>query len=290
MTRGAKIVIFSVVGLFLLAGIYYGFLAPTANHVTDTTTTDPIASGDGLSGDTASLTLTPNSALPADGTNGMPPVTPVPPAFNDTIGMNAGAFAPPTTPVGTVKTVPTPNSPDPLTWNKGIATPTVPMGPVIAPPSAVPMMAEPTPVKIATTPKAASANENYTAYTVKSGDTLSGIAGEWFHDVNNWPAIVKANPGLNPSSLRVGQKINLPSKTATRTASSTTTKAPAAAKASASGNEHVVVKGETLASISDKVYGNRTSWKRIYDANKGVIGGNPSALKVGMKLSIPSKS
>ncbi|MSR28063.1 MAG: LysM peptidoglycan-binding domain-containing protein [Phycisphaerales bacterium] len=269
MTRGAKIVIFSVVGLFLMAGIYYGFLAPPSTDQTQTTTTDPMASGDpGTMDEASSLTLTPNSALPEP-----PSATGIGAgltASNDTMGMNGAAFAPPT------------NSPDPLTWN----APVNPMGSpgVVSPEPMAPVVPEPAPVVVKTAK--AKPVDDYTTYVVKSGDTLSAIAGEWFHDVDAWHSIVKANPGMSASNLKVGQKINLPSKAASaiRTASSAS---PKAAKETAA--EHVVAKGETLASISDKLYGNRSGWKRIYDANKSAIGSNPSAIKVGMKLTIPAK-
>ena len=129
---------------------------------------------------------------------------------------------------------------------------------------------------------------SYTVYTVEAGDTLTAIAGVWFKDTNKWKEIVAVNPGLSASNLKVGQKINLPAKSG-----SSSTKVSSATKSSAStvtaGNQHVVTAGETLASISDKAYGNRTNWKKIYEANKSVIGSNPSTLKVGMKLTIPAK-
>jgi len=141
---------------------------------------------------------------------------------------------------------------------------------------------------------------NYASYTVKSGDTLSSIAGEWFRDVTRWKDIVAVNPGLSPQSLRVGQKINLPSKAgspAEKLASGKTGAKAAQSSAStgsgktAEGSQHVVAAGETLASIAVKAYGSGSSanWKRIYEANKSVIGANPSALKVGMKLVIPAR-
>ena len=53
--------------------------------------------------------------------------------------------------------------------------------------------------------------------------------------------------------------------------------------------EYTVVKGDTLSTIAGKFYGDVSpaSWKRIYDANREVIGDNPSRLKIGMRLIIP---
>lgn len=44
-------------------------------------------------------------------------------------------------------------------------------------------------------------------YTVKSGETLSGIAKQ---NKTTVVAIQKANPGINPNKLKIGQKIKLP--------------------------------------------------------------------------------
>ncbi len=47
-------------------------------------------------------------------------------------------------------------------------------------------------------------------YTVKKGDTLYGIAKKKYNDGKQWQKIASANPGLSPSSLKVGQTITLP--------------------------------------------------------------------------------
>lgn len=47
---------------------------------------------------------------------------------------------------------------------------------------------------------------------------------------------------------------------------------------------YVVQRGDTLSKIATKY---KTTWQKIYQANIGVIGKNPSMIKVGMKLLIP---
>ena len=49
---------------------------------------------------------------------------------------------------------------------------------------------------------------------------------------------------------------------------------------------HIVTKGETLSSISEKYYGTTTKWQKIKQANP-YIAGNPDRLKLGTKLIIP---
>jgi nucleoid-associated protein YgaU len=51
--------------------------------------------------------------------------------------------------------------------------------------------------------------------------------------------------------------------------------------------EHTVVAGDNLSMISQKYYGTQTNWRLIYEANKQVIGDNPSLIRVGQVLRIP---
>ena len=48
------------------------------------------------------------------------------------------------------------------------------------------------------------------SYTVKKGDTLYSIARTHYGDGKQWQRIASANPGLRPSSLKVGQTITIP--------------------------------------------------------------------------------
>jgi LysM repeat protein len=47
-------------------------------------------------------------------------------------------------------------------------------------------------------------------YVVKKGDTLYGISRTHYGDGKKWQQIAAANPGLSPTSLKVGQTITLP--------------------------------------------------------------------------------
>ncbi len=53
--------------------------------------------------------------------------------------------------------------------------------------------------------------------------------------------------------------------------------------------EHEVVGGDTLSGIALKHYGTavRDKWMAIYEANKEIIGDNPSLIRVGQLLKIP---
>ncbi len=49
---------------------------------------------------------------------------------------------------------------------------------------------------------------------------------------------------------------------------------------------HVVAKGDTLMSLAQRYYGNRSRWRDIYAANRNVLPSETS-LKLGMELKIP---
>lgn len=57
----------------------------------------------------------------------------------------------------------------------------------------------------------------------------------------------------------------------------------------AGGESYTVADGDTLATIAEKLYGDPTLWRRIYDANRSTIGDNPDNVRVGTTLRIPPK-
>ena len=50
---------------------------------------------------------------------------------------------------------------------------------------------------------------------------------------------------------------------------------------------YTVVKGDTLSRIAKQFYGDANKWRKIYDANKALIGNNPDLIKPGQVLNIP---
>jgi len=49
---------------------------------------------------------------------------------------------------------------------------------------------------------------------------------------------------------------------------------------------YVVQKGDTLQKISEEMYGTTKKWKKIFEANKDILG-DPDQIRVGQKLIIP---
>lgn len=140
----------------------------------------------------------------------------------------------------------------------------------------------------ATGKTSATATPAATVHVVAAGDTLSSIAKQYWGTSQGWENIVKANPGLTPTTLKIGAKLNIPAKDAVIVK---TTAAPATSGATVAGaaQDYEVVSGDTLSQISNKVYGDSKHWNLIYEANKKVIGADPAELVVGTKLTIPSK-
>jgi nucleoid-associated protein YgaU len=51
--------------------------------------------------------------------------------------------------------------------------------------------------------------------------------------------------------------------------------------------KYTVAKGDSLAKIASRFYGDRSQWRQIYEANRKVIGDDPAVIKPGQKLTIP---
>jgi LysM repeat protein len=105
-------------------------------------------------------------------------------------------------------------------------------------------------------------------YTVKKGDTLSGIAKKYDTTLD---ALLTANPSItNPNMIYVGQTIRVPVKTM-----QTSTSAVKDEKV-----YHTVQRGETLSGIASK-YG--TNYMKLAAMN-GIV--NPNKIYVGQKIRV----
>jgi len=145
-----------------------------------------------------------------------------------------------------------------------------PMAPAAAP--AAPTMAAPEPAQ---TLPAAESWEAGKTYTVKKGDTLSGIAAR--HGVSA-RELAELNNIENPDKIRVGQKLILPAYAAPQRVKKMK-KAVVSARRVA-GEGYVVRRGDTLSGIAVR-YG--TTVKALKEAN----GLSSDKILVGQKLIIP---
>jgi len=198
----------------------------------------------------------------------IPPLTNNPYAGADST--NGGTTAAPTAAESTAATQ-TPTNP--------VSTTTT----VATPPAA--------PITPAVTPSSAA-----TDYTVVKGDYPAKIAKD--HGVTT-VALLKANPGLNPKKMKVGQKLNIPAAASTAAtgasaASAVTggsdkanglaasdTKAVATSTGDKAGALHVVRTGDNLTKIAHEYH---VSVKSLRAANSL----KTDRIHVGQKLKIPA--
>ncbi|MDW8514774.1 N-acetylmuramoyl-L-alanine amidase [Priestia flexa] len=94
-----------------------------------------------------------------------------------------------------------------------------------------------------------------TVYTIQAGDTFYKIANMYNITVE---ALRNANPGVNPTTLQIGQEIYVPVRT------------------------YIVKAGDTLYKIA-RMYS--VTVQQIQAANPGI---DPSALQIGQQIRIPS--
>jgi len=66
-------------------------------------------------------------------------------------------------------------------------------------------MPDPAPVAVSTTPTASGST-----HVVKRGETLYGIAKQTYGSGKEWQKIAMANPGVTPTTLKVGQTLVIP--------------------------------------------------------------------------------
>lgn len=120
-------------------------------------------------------------------------------------------------------------------------------------------------------------------HVVVAGETLGDISKKHYGTTTKWKEIVKANPGVDPEGLKVGQKLKLPEIANTTPAPT----APGAPAGEGSADDYTVKAGDTLESIALSQLGSKTAWKKIVDANPGL---DARKLRIGQKLRIPGKT
>ena len=120
-----------------------------------------------------------------------------------------------------------------------------------------------------------------TEHTVMKGETGGAIAKKYGM---GWKAVEAANPGVDSRRLRIGQKLLIPAKTVTSTASPISSSSDHHSGAADSGaGSYTIKSGDTLGKIARR---NGLSVKALKAAN----GLKLDAIKVGAKLHIPGKA
>ncbi len=110
-------------------------------------------------------------------------------------------------------------------------------------------------------------------YQIRAGDTFYAIARAHGMTVDT---LRRANPGVNPSSLRVGQLICIPTALAPGV--------PSQPACPAGATPYIIRRGDTFYGIARRF---RVSVAALTSANPGV---NPGRLQIGQLVCIPSRA
>ncbi len=108
-------------------------------------------------------------------------------------------------------------------------------------------------------------------YVTQAGDNLSTIAEQFYGDASLWKKIYEANKqtiGKNPDLIQAGWTLAIPDADA----------------GAAADQIYLTQSGDTLTSVAELFYGDGTQWKKIYEANKKVVGPDPNKLGVDLNL------
>jgi LysM repeat protein len=117
-----------------------------------------------------------------------------------------------------------------------------------------------------------------TEYTIAKGDTLGTIAKKFHVTVK---AITDANPGVEPTKLKIGQTIHIPAPT--QATGSGTPSGATASDASGGGQVYTVKSGDSLSKIASE-FG--VTVKALRSANNLTT----DKIVVGQKLKVPAKA
>lgn len=121
-------------------------------------------------------------------------------------------------------------------------------------------------------------------YKVEKGDSLWVIAEKFYNSGYNWVDIASENKINNPSQIEIGQELSIPKMEVKQ---ATVIAEKVSEKDKIEGKEYQTVKGDYLWSIAIRAYGDGFAWTKIYEANREIIGTNPSLIEKDMKLVIP---
>jgi len=123
-------------------------------------------------------------------------------------------------------------------------------------------------------------------HLIKSGDQLWKVAEMYYGSGKHWQLIVSANPGLNPTSMRIGKTIKIPPLPVSPVGSGIAGVSAADPVTTFGEKIYVVRDGDSgMWGVSESQYGHGKYYTAIADRNPTV---DSARLKIGQKLIIPS--
>ncbi len=128
-------------------------------------------------------------------------------------------------------------------------------------------------------------------YTVRKGDTLSGIALKELGSARRWQEIRALNETLDERGLQPGRVIWLPGDTVSAGPDPAAKVGHATVREEknppAGSRTYTVLRGDSLWKISERFFGGPGGIDRIVAANRDKLSGRDAVLKVGSVLRIP---
>lgn len=134
-------------------------------------------------------------------------------------------------------------------------------------------------------------------HVVQPGETIAKIAKLYYPNqvAKGTEAILRANATVDPARMRVGTKLVIPDlgtdaaavAPGAQPASAKSGSAPKPATSLKPGGTYVTVRGDTLAAISRRAYGDASRWQDIWLANFEALGDDPEKPAPGTRLTLP---
>ena len=115
-------------------------------------------------------------------------------------------------------------------------------------------------------------DDQYMLYTWKSGDTFTSIARAYYDSMAHVRMLRLANEGRTERDLAAGDQILIP--------------VFGPNDSSSSDRAYTVAEGDTLSSIAQKVYGDPSKYRKIFEANRDVLN-DENTLALGQELRLP---
>ena len=117
-------------------------------------------------------------------------------------------------------------------------------------------------------------------YTVKEGETLGEIASREAGGFSKWQVIADFNSIGDPSSIRTGRVLRIPTSTAVATPAKTVV----VENEIVDMKQYVIQENDTLSSIAEFHYGDANLYRLILDANPSL---DARRLKIGKSIIVP---
>ena len=120
---------------------------------------------------------------------------------------------------------------------------------------------------------------DHITHEVKRGEFLWSLSERYLGDGSRWREIARANPGIDPDELSVGQHLRIPAPPSTH-AEDRDKKDRA--------DTIRVDRGDNLSEISEDLYGSERHWPEIYQSNRDRID-DPDLIEPGQVLRLPDR-